>query len=207
MCIFVCMCISQWLPFQKRRAKLLSSLSPMHENTITVNYDQKVSELCNFCLLCLLFLLVTSNLYNHSPLYPWWFLKSSLWAPCCASSSLRSSPTLALKRTICPSCSSSLDQSSDDLYRAHSPGLLKLGSNLLLSGRQHLHPHCSCLRSNAVSAIYCILHHYITWHFCKQHVPGSSCPLLLKELLQKQYDCLTERTILSWNVNFSFSLA
>lgn len=34
---YFCMCISQWLPFQERRARLLSSLSPMHENTITVN--------------------------------------------------------------------------------------------------------------------------------------------------------------------------
>lgn len=125
-----------------------------------------MSELCNFCLLCLLFLLVTSSLYNHSPLYPCQFLKSSLWVPSllCQLLSLGPSPILALRRTICPSCSSSLGQSSDDLYRGHSSGLLKLGSNLLLSGRQHLQPRCSRVRSlpmsNAFSAIYCILHRY-----------------------------------------------
>lgn len=47
----------------------------------------------------------------------------------------------------------------------------------------------------------------ITWYFCKQHVPGSSCTLPLRELLHKHCDCLNKRTILSSDVNFSFSLA
>lgn len=44
-------------------------------------------------------------------------------------------------------------------------------------------------------------------YFGKQHVPGSSCTLPLRELLHNQGDCLNRRTVLSSDVNFPFSLA
>lgn len=81
-----------------------------------------------------------TEFYSHSPLCPCRFFKSSLWSPSvlCQLASLGPSPSpvLALRSTICPSCGSSLGQSSDDFTKPIPLASQKRGSNLLLSGRQ-----------------------------------------------------------------------
>lgn len=115
-----------------------------------------------------------TKFYSHSPLCPCRFFKSSLWSPSvlCQLASLGPSPSpvLALRSTICPSCGSSLGQSSDDFYKAHSPSFTKAWVKppaFRKAARSHLRKHAFAvpnLRSRSLpitfSAIYYILHCY-----------------------------------------------
>ena len=120
----------------RKRAMLLSSLSFMHGNTIIII---SVPELHNFCLLYLLFLVVTPSLYSHCPFCPCWSLKPSLRSPpalCqCASPGPSPSPVLAFRSTAAlpPTAARALTA----LTKPISLALQEHASNLLLSGRQH----------------------------------------------------------------------